>query len=160
MSRKFNQPRTWGALAILFLLLVPPVLAAPQEQPWEGDISETDLRRRQLIVLIKKKQIPPWMKLRYSRTESDFLVFYDLEGKDIYFRYREDRFDLDAEKRIAHLTKGEAYDVAGTFAGVMLYSVLYSDENAKFLEMLEKTDSVPVFLYKSARPLRADQILL
>ena len=148
-----------AALA-LFLLLSPALFSAPQEQPWEGDISEADLRRKQLIALIKKKQIPPSMKLRYSRTESDFLVFYDLEGKDVYFRYREDRFDLDAEKKIAHLTRGEAYEVAGAFAGVMLYSVLYSDENAKFLEVIEKADSVPVFLFKSARPLRADQILL
>lgn len=130
------------------------------ETPWEGDITESDLRRKQIIELIKQKQVPPSLKLRYSRKESDFLVFYDLEGKDIYFRYREDRFDLDAEEKVEHLSAGEAYEVSGAFSGVMLYSVLYSDENPKFPEVLSTPDSVPVFVFKGARPLRLDQILL
>lgn len=145
------------AAGVCMLSLIGPAFAS--EKPWEGDITESDLRRKQVVELIRKKQVPPALKLRYSRTQSDFLVFYDLEGKDVYFRYREDRFDLDAEERIAHLSSGEAYEVTGPFSGIMLHSVLYSDENQRFLEVLDNPDSVPVFLFKGARPLRMDQIL-
>lgn len=157
------QTRRLAAAVTLGLtigLAAVAVHAEPTDQPWEGDITEKDLRRKDLIGLIQKKQIPQMLKLRYSRTESDFLVFYDIEGKDIYFRYREDRFDSEAEKRIAHLASGEAYEVTGPFAGAMLYSILYSDENPRFSEILQNPNSLPVFVFKSARPLRIDQILL
>ncbi len=156
-SAHWKAAASAGVAAISLFWLLSPAQAS--EKPWEGDIAEADLRRKQIVDLIRQKQAPAVMKLRYSRTESDFLVFYDLEGKDIYFRYREDRFDLDAEEKIAHLSRGEAYEVSGPFAGIMLYSVLYSDENPKFSEVLDKPDSVPVFVFKGARPLRIDQIL-
>lgn len=159
-KREGLWPRLAARLSLALALSLPSVTnAAPADQPWEGDITETDLRRRDLMGLIQKKQIPPALKLRYSRTESDFLVFYDFEGKDIYFRYREDRFDSDAEKRIAHLASGEAYEVTGPFSGLMLYSVMYSEENPGFPEILQKPDALPVFVFKAARPLRIDQIL-
>lgn len=146
------------ATALAFVILLPPVLAEDAAS-WPGEITEKDLRRKDLLELIRRKEIPASLKLRYSRTESDFVVFYDIEGRDIYFRYREDRFDTEAASKIAMLAPGRAYEVTGTFSGMMQYSVLYSAENPRFSDMLAAPDAVPVFLYRAARPLQIDQIL-
>lgn len=136
------------------------LFAQEKEKPYEGDIRESDLRRRELIEQIKKNEIPTSIRLRYSRREGDFLEFYDLEGKPIYYKYREDRFDSDGDARIQFLISGGAYEVTGKFLGVYRLSKLYSPESPEFSTQLDDPNSIPVFLFKSARALRTDQILL
>jgi hypothetical protein len=144
---------------ILFLGSIPG-FAQQKEEVYEGDIRESDLRRRELVEKVKKGEIPAAIKLRFSRKESDFLVFYDIEGRSIYYRYREDRFDTDAEKRVADLIPGEAYEVTGPFLGMYYASMMHSSDHPKYKEMLNNADAIPAFLFKSARPLRIEQILL
>ncbi|MBL8018382.1 MAG: hypothetical protein JNM27_01835 [Leptospirales bacterium] len=136
------------------------LIAQEKEKPYEGDIREADLRRRELIEKIKKNEIPASIRLRYSRREGDFLEFYDLEGKPIYYKYREDRFDSDGDARIQFLISGGAYEVTGKFLGLYRLSKLYSPESPEFSSQLEDLNSIPVFLFKGARALRTDQILL
>ncbi len=148
-----------ASLLVIFALLLSGLSAQDKEKPYEGDIRESDLRRTELVTKIKSNAIPPSIRLRYSGTESDFLVFYDLEGKSIYYKYREDRFDTDAERKIADLIPGEAYEVSGTFLGFYQASLLYSTDNPRYREMLENRNAIPAFIFRSARPLRLDQIL-
>ncbi|MCE9599216.1 MAG: hypothetical protein K8S54_14735 [Spirochaetia bacterium] len=148
------------AMFATFAFSLPRLLAQEKEGPYEGDIHESDLRRKELIERIKKNEIPASIRLRYSRKEGDFLEFYDLEGKAIYYKYREDRFDRDSDARVLFLISGSAYEVTGKFLGFYHLSRLYSPESPEFAERLADPDSIPVFLFNAARPLRTDQILL
>jgi len=149
------------ALALPLTLVLAMVSAAAQEKAevYQGDIRESDIRRRELMELLKKDQIPPKLRLRYSRTESDFLVFYDLEGKSIYYQYREDRFDRDAEEKIGDLIPGEAYEVTGTYLGIFNLYEIFSKDNPGYAKLLSSPDAIPAFKYVTAMPLRIDQIL-
>jgi hypothetical protein len=110
--------------------------------------------------LIKdSKSLPEIFRMRYSGTRDDYLSFYDRDNVEMYFRYREDRFDADADKKIANLIPGQSYSVQGNFQGVLLRGRFYPVSHPEFVKRLSDKNSIPVFLYKDASPLKPDQIL-
>ncbi len=135
-------------------------LVRQEDQPYEGDIRETDARVKEIKAALARGQTAPAeLRLRYSGTRGDYLAFYDMDGEEIYYRYREDRFDREAEERIADLIAGQAYLVAGDFLGLLLKNKLVPPGNASFRTDIMDADSIPAYEYRSARPLRIDQIL-
>ena len=88
----------------------------PAQSPerYTGDIRQSDPRAAEILAALREGTQPPTeLRLRYSGTRGDYLAFYDIEGRDIMYRYREDRFDRRAEKRIQDLIAGQAYRVSG-----------------------------------------------
>ncbi|MBX7059161.1 MAG: hypothetical protein K1X75_13930 [Leptospirales bacterium] len=139
-------------------------LSSPQQDasdsPYEGDIRENDPRLDEIRKAMQQGQTPPAsIRLRYSGVRGDYLSFFDLDGREALFRYREDRFDRRAERRIAPIIAGQAYEVRGNFLG-LLASGQWIDRNAaEFGGRLGIGDSTLVFEFVDARPLRLDQAL-
>lgn len=136
-------------------------LVAAARKPYEGDIRERDPRAREIRAqIIAGKPAPLAIRLRYSGTWRDYAVFYDLAGREILFRYREDRFDRRAEKKIRNLVKGEAYLVKGQFTGVLLRGKFVAQKGRDFAKALRAPDATLVYDYGSAATLRLEQIIL
>lgn len=130
------------------------------DNPYEGDISDHDPRIEEIIAdILGGKEPPASIRLRYSGTRGDYASFYDLAGREIYFKYREDRFDVAAEKKLADLMSGEAYLVRGDFIGLVLRSRMTRKGENSFLETLKDPDAILVYEFTDAKPLRLDQIL-
>ena len=129
-------------------------------EPYEGDIREKDPREAEIKRDIAGGGVPPAsIRLRYSGTREDYLAFYDLTGRKIYYRYREDRFDDRAKKKIRNLIPGQAYKVAGPFLGVVLAGKFIARGASDYADALAQKQSILVFEYKSAFPLRMEQII-
>ncbi|TGM23897.1 LIC_11959 family protein [Leptospira meyeri] len=62
-------------------------------------------------------------KLFFKGKQGDFVVFYDLNGDEIHYRYRRNKFDLDAEFFVKDLFPGNPYRVKGEWIGYYFYSV-------------------------------------
>lgn len=135
-------------------------LVRQNETPYEGDITEKDLRVKELREqLLRGRAAPNEIRLRYSGKRGDYLSFYDIDGEEIYYKYRDDRFDRRAEERVANLIPGQAYTVSGAFLGLLLKNRLVLRGNRSFRDDLQNADSIPAYEYKTATPLRLDQIL-
>ncbi len=107
-------------LILIFFIATDPI---PVEK-YRGDISIKEKRVRDF-----KKEItevsysfPKQLKLFYKKTYSDYAVFYDLNGDEVYYRYRRNKFDSDGEKLLTGLFSGQAYRVNGEFAGVARFT--------------------------------------
>jgi hypothetical protein len=132
----------------------------PRRDVFEDDIRETDPRAEEIRARVAGgAAAPAEIRLRYSGKRGDFLAFYDIEGREIHFRYREDRFDRRAERRVADLIEGQAYRVKGRYAGVLLNSQWIAVGAPEYAAAIQDPDCVLAYEYESAYPLRADQIL-
>ncbi|EMY62438.1 LIC_11959 family protein [Leptospira terpstrae] len=107
-------------------------------------------------------------KLFYKGKQGDFVVFYDLNGDEIHYRYRRNKFDLDAEFFVKDLFPGNPYRVKGEWIGYYFYSI---DERGKRSslptpkklpaepkEFVDK-QSVPIFKLKEYIEVRTDDLL-
>ena len=153
---------TVAACVLLALWLLGPTAVLRGQSPkYAGDIREDDLRVKDLraSLLSGGQNLPAALRLRYSGPRGDYLAFYDLAGIDVYFRYREDRFDRRAEKKLRDLIAGQAYSVQGRFRGVIHDGVFYEQGAAEFPENLASPGSILAFEFVAATPLRLDQIL-
>jgi hypothetical protein len=127
---------------------------------FEDDIRETDPRVAEIRARVAGGDAAPTeIRLRYSGKRGDFLAFYDIEGREMHFRYREDRFDRRAERRVADLIEGQAYRVKGRYAGVLLNSQWIAVGAPEYAAAIQDPDCILAYEYDSAYPLRADQIL-
>lgn len=127
---------------------------------YKGLIRESDLRVSEIREnLISGRSAPEKLRLRYAGKRGDFLEFYDIVGQRVYYRYREDRFDLKADDKINHLLKGDGYRVTGAFQGVLLGSDFAAADSEKFSEYISNNNSIPVYLYLEDYPLRMEEIL-
>ena len=134
--------------------------AQSSEQRYTGDIRETDPRVREIVAGMRSGgAAPEEIRLRYGGKRGDYLAFYDLEGRYVYFRYREDRFDRRAEKKIVDLIEGQAYRVRGNFRGLVLDGVFFSGDAPTYQDALKQSDCILAYDYDRAYPLRLDQIL-
>ena len=135
-------------------------LVRQEANPYEGDIRESDLRVKELKAnLLRGRAAPNEIRLRYSGKRGDYLAFYDIDGEEVYYRYREDRFDRLAERRVRDLIPGQAYVVTGAFLGVLLKNKLVLRGAGSFRRDLSDDDSIPAYQYEKAVPLRLEQIL-
>lgn len=129
-------------------------------RPYEGDITEDDPRVDEVRANIVEGQAPPQsLKLRYGGARGNYVSFYDIEGRVIYYRYREDRFDRRAERKIRGLVEGQAYRVEGGLRGLLADEKFIARTDAVFPQLLPDEDSILVFEFEGAYPLRIDQIL-
>ncbi|MEQ9365977.1 MAG: hypothetical protein RIF32_17165 [Leptospirales bacterium] len=144
-----------GLLFFVFSNQAPPA-------GYTGDIRENDLRVRQIFAEMREQpgaNPPGELRLRYGGTRGDYLAFYDLEGRDIFFRYREDRFDRRAEKKTRELIAGQAYRVRGEYTGVIVEGVFFAAGAEEYPEALQNSAAVLAYNYGSAFPLRLEQVL-
>lgn len=130
------------------------------QRPYEGDIRESDLRVEEIkAALAKGEPAPAALRLRYRGTQGDFAVFYDLLGRQLFYRYREDRFDRRAEKKLVGLIEGQAYLVSGTFLGLRLEGAFAAPGSAEFKQFLSNRNGALEYEFGSATALRVEQIL-
>ena len=111
---------------IIIILFVSNSLLYSQK--YEKDISTTEKRINEFK---KSGEYPEDWKLFYRGKESDFVVFYDLDGTEIYFKYRRDHLDRESEKKTVGLFQGQAYRIKGKFMGILQY--FDEAEKKKFL---------------------------
>lgn len=130
--------------------------------PYTGDITEQDLRIRQLVDSLRSGTAPPSeIKLFFSRRERIHLVFYDLEGNEVRFQYRRDRWETKELEKVRFLIPGAAYLVKGKFKGLILDEKTIPASDAEFANVLERPieEFFLLFDFESATPLRTEQIL-
>ncbi len=131
--------------------------------PYTGDITEQDLRIRELIENVRQNQQPPGQyKLFFSRRETLHLIFYDMEGQEVRFQYRKDRWETDELKKVRFLIPGSAYLVSGPLRGLMINETSVPVTDQRFQETIESRNLEEYYLwfeFESARPLRTEQIL-
>jgi len=124
------------------------------------DLKESDQRVYEIRDLIQKNQpLPETFRMRYSGNKGNYLSFYDRDGNEIYFQYRIDRWDHDAEKKINHLIPGQAYEISGSMKGITLENRYYSSSHPDFLKLLPNKSAIIVMEFQAATPLKPDQIL-
>lgn len=147
-------------IIILGSLMICVHAIGTQPVKFQSDLKQTDLRVDALRALILGgKNAPRKMRLRFSRLELDFAVFYDLVGQEILYKYREDRWDKRAEKKIDDLIPGQAYEVQGSWIGIYAEDKIWPDSAQNFRERLSNRDNRLVFQYDFVKPLRLEQIL-
>ncbi|MCA9809092.1 MAG: hypothetical protein KC473_02045 [Candidatus Dadabacteria bacterium] len=141
--------------ALIGLLLSSAMLASP------GDLEEGDQRLSGLAADLLNGVSPPGeLRLRYSGPRGDYLSFYDLDGHEAYFRYREDRFDRRSERKLRELIPGQAYLVRGSLTGLLTAEgVPISLTAPAWRDELARGNVRLVFEYQGVRPLILDAIL-
>jgi hypothetical protein len=104
-----------------FLLLIFPYLLLSNKlfsQRFEKDIS---FKEKRVLEYKKESTYPTDWKLFYKGKDTDYVVFYDLDGQEVYFKYRKDHLDREAERNIQGLFVGQAYRIKGRAWGILLY---------------------------------------
>ena len=158
----------FGCIALISIVLFctavsAPVLAQDQpdkERPYEGLLKETDLRINEYRNLLQSNSaLPQSLTLRYRGKEGNFVVFYDLEGQEAFFKYRQDRFDDLAGKKVRDLLKGQAYRLALSFVGILESQIVYNPKSDDYKKLLESGQGRLMFTFVSAEPIQTDFIL-
>lgn len=153
---------------ILLSLFSASIFSQPAEPAQEtspnkftGDLEESDLRVREFKEQIaNQEQLPDSLNLRFRGVyDYVYLVFYDIKGIKIYFRFRDSRWDQKEMKIVEHLVPGQAYRVQGTYLGFMVDQRFIPSEDPDAKEAVKNAASIPVLRYEGSRPLRVDQIL-
>lgn len=133
---------------------------AEPRRPYEGDIRESDPRLDEIKQKLRRGEAPPGeIRLRYGGTRGDHAMFYDLVGRQLYFRYREDRFDRRGDRKVKGLIEGQAYLVSGAYRGARLGEVVSPPGSPNYNSLLENEDSTLEYDFGAAVPLRMEQIL-
>ena len=131
--------------------------------PYSGDITEQDPRIRDLLQSLRNQnQAPTEQKLFFSRRETLYLVFYDLEGTEVKYQYRKDRWETDELKKVRFLIPGSAYRVLGGLKGLILDEKIILQTDQRFQDTINQRsleDFYLLFDFESAEPLRKEQIL-
>ena len=149
---------------IILLLLFPSLLVAG------SDIISVDEKR----IEDYKKEItdtsgfPETFRLFYKGKQGDYVVFYDLNGHDVFFRYRRNKFDYEAEKIILPLTEGSPFEIRGEFLGMLVYSIqnnklipvpTFKPANKLSLEEKKDAHNIPVFKLVDFNSLVAEGVI-
>lgn len=128
--------------------------------PYEGLLRESDMRLFQFRDALKEqKPLPDFLYLRYRGREWNHVVFYDLDGKEALFRYRTDRFDDLAERKIRDLLPGQVYRLPVKFVGLIERRIVYPPGTPDFQRLLDSDAGRPAFEFLSAEPRQPDFII-
>ena len=137
-------------MLFLFLALLSPVAT---EQPDRID----EIREKMVDVF------PDKWKLYYQGTKDDYVIFYDIAGREVWFRYRRNKFDDEGIQSIRFLVSGILYEIKGEFSGMYLYrdKILPYFKKAEELtpEMKKSTPSIPVFRLLEYRTLASEDVI-
>lgn len=88
---------------------------------YEADIHSTDKRINDSRNIKDHQSFPNTWRLYYKGIHGNYAVFYDLNGMDVYFRFRYDKFDLDGLAKLDGIQAGIGYQVRGTLIGMFVY---------------------------------------
>jgi len=135
-------------------------------QKYNGDIEQNEPRIRDYK---EKKNFPEEMKLFYKSKESDYIVFYDLDGNEALYQYRRNQFDQDADYKISGLKEGQAYRVKGRWKGMLVYynpiikknffpPEYFSLQELK-PELIQDRNNKPVFVLVSFESVGFEQVI-
>ncbi|XDD47352.1 hypothetical protein AB3N60_04500 [Leptospira sp. WS39.C2] len=166
-QKTFSFVKTF--LIFLSLVFLIPNLYAETDSKYSGPISRSEKRILDgKLEFQKTGNFPLEWKLYFKAKQGDFVVFYDLNGDEIHFRYRRNKFDLDGEFFVKDLFVGNPYLVKGEWIGYYYYVV---DERGKRSslpspkklpgeknEIIDK-QSIPIFQLKEYVEIRTDDLL-
>ena len=138
-------------LLATFLFLLLTISPAAAEQPDRID----EIRKGEVL--------PDTWKLYYQGTNDDFAVFYDIAGREVWFRYRRNKFDDEGINSIRFLVSGILYKIRGEFSGMFLYSdkIVPYFKKAEELspEMKKSSPAIPVFRLIEYQSLASEDII-
>lgn len=154
-----NNNFNFSLILYLILSIHSFCLVLGQAGPFD-EIRESDPRVKEIRQELAAGTVREDFRLRYGGTRGDYLTFYDRINDEIYFRYREDRFDTRSAKRIRNLIEGEPYRAFGTFSGVILADIWYPRSHPDFVKLINDPQSIPVFDYIRAESLRLEEMLM
>lgn len=153
---------------LVFIFFYSFILLRAEKYP--GPLVPTEKRVQDLKShLSKNKQDGTEINLFYKGKYSDYVIFYDLSGEEVFYKYRRNKFDKRAEKKIDSLVPGYAYKVKGLFSGMFVYKdnekkklnsipTLVSKDKVEEEKILEK-NNILVFIFLSAKPLFLEQLI-
>lgn len=109
--------------AFLFLLGTVSSSTAEEKEYYDKELSHNSPRIRILKENLKSdKDLPSSFLLYFKEIKPLEIVFYDLEGYEIYFQYRKTKFDHEAADKLHPLFPGRIYEVKGKYKGVITVS--------------------------------------
>ena len=149
-------------VALFLIAILGPGFRNISAAPYEGDLKQADLRVNELKqMIVNGTTLPAAINLRYQGIDHYiYLQFYDIEGNIVFFRFRDDRWDDLAMKKVEQLMEGSAYHVEGSLVGVYFQSQLYDRLDPQLPKILAGKDHwIPVFEFSRATSIRIDQIL-
>lgn len=121
--------KVFTSIFICVLIVLKTNLYSEDNGRYTGPISRSEKRILDgKAEFLKSGTFPLEWKLFFKGKQGDFVVFYDLNGDEIHYRYRRNKFDLDAEVFVKDLFSGNPYRVKGEWIGYYFYSV---DERGK-----------------------------
>ncbi len=153
---------------ILLLLFITGTFSVNEmyAEKYQGPVKESDIRIRDVLKILiseaEAKQNPPpagtpaaevpqEFILRYSRMHNRiYLVFYDIEGREIFFQFRDIRWDDRGDRILKKMISGDVYRVRGRHSGIFLRERFYSKDSESYPDYLRDPDSVPVYRFGSA----------
>ena len=157
----------WIFCLLICLPSYPFYFYAESSQPksadypkYEGLLNVDDLRVEQLKKKISAgEKIPDTLKFIFSKFTGDFLEFYDKNGESVFIRYREDQFDVEAEKKYSTVTPGLAYEIYADFIGIKIDEKTTPLAGTKEFQILaQDKKAILVFRLISLKLLRTKQI--
>lgn len=148
-------------LALLCLVASGTARAQPSgPEAYEGLLRESDMRLYQFRNALKdQKPLPDFLYLRYRGKEGNHVVFYDLDGREALFRYRTDRFDDLAERKVRNLLPGLVYRLPVRFIGLIERGIVHPPGTPDFMRLLDSDAGRPVFEFLLAEPRQPDFII-
>lgn len=109
--------------SVVFLLLVCLYAVLSAADKYDGDISRKEKRIRDYKKEIKdiSYQFPSELRLIFKEVYGDYAVFYDLNNDEVFYKYRRDKFNYDAKKKLSALLKGQSYKIIGEYSGIAVW---------------------------------------
>lgn len=117
---------------------------------------------------LKTGNFPLEWKLYFKTKEGDYAVFYDLNGDEIHFRYRRNKFDRDGDLFVKDLIPGNPYFVKGDWTGYYYYSrdergklspLAIPKKNPPVKEEFSERQTIPIFKLTEYFEIRTDELL-
>lgn len=139
-------------IAYLLFIFSFTLLASDLYSP--DGIAPTQPRLRD-IKQQKKGTMANCIQLKYRGQQADYAIFYDLNGDELYIKYRRNKFDKRAESLVKNLIPGLAYLVAGEWLGSYIFTEKQTDlyppryysktELKNKPELVQNKNNVPVY---------------
>jgi hypothetical protein len=155
-------------MKIIYLLLINLLFlsSSSKAQKYEKDIS---FKEKRVLEFKKEAKYTDDWKLFYKGKDTDYVVFYDLDGQEVYFKYRRDHLDREAENLIVGLFVGQAYRIKGRFFGIILNFDEKTKKNYHPPQIQKKAEisnenkfspmNKPIFLLDSFESTSLDEVL-
>lgn len=162
-------PRLVLGVLLIFITLEGKAL---QGDAFQGSIDPREPRIKDFKERISEENpnFPEEMHLYFQELTGDYAVFYDLDGRTVYYQYRRNKWDYDAIERVHNLFSGRSYRVRGDFLGIfytpknlenkrMATRVFVPTGEKLTREMKKEEESIPVYRLKDYTETYSDSII-